>query len=234
MPPFTLSYSLISVLSAGILVCLIVLHLPRPESKASHEPRRSLGRILVIPTFIAAVVCAMIAYGSMNLLMISTPLAMNARGLEFSQTATVIQWHIVGMFAPSFFTGSLIHRFGVFKIMVAGILFLLVCVASSIQGQEFKNFLVSLVCLGIGWNFLFIGGTTLLTDVYRPSERGMVQGVNDFLVFFAVSFTALMSGYLHHQLGWSMLNLLVIPALGVACLSLFWVAVSRWRTPASV
>jgi len=233
LPPFSVSYSLIAILNLGILLCLVILNLPRIEQTAHTQPRRPLREIVVQPSFVAAVACAMIAYGIMNLLMTSTPLAMGERDLAFSQTATVIQWHIVGMFAPSFFTGSLIHRFGVFRVMLVGVLFLGICVIFSQGNQDFHAFLIALVCLGIGWNFLFVGGTTLLTEVYRPSEKGLIQGLNDFLVFFAVSCTALLSGYLHFHLGWSNLNLLVVPALGMAILSIFW-AVLRRSSTASV
>ena len=168
----------------------------------------------------------MIAYGTMNLLMTATPLAMNHRGMEFGDTAIVIQWHIVGMFAPSFFTGSLIHRFGVLKIMFIGALALVRCALIALNGQLYAHFLFGLVLLGIGWNFLYIGGTTLLTEVYLPAEKGVIQGINEFMVFSATAFTALSSGYLHHTLGWQTLNRYTIP---LVCFAACIIVLLGWQ-----
>ena len=221
LPLFTLSFASIAVVSVGILVCLGFIRFPETVGHESTGIKRPLRKIVLLPGFATAVICAMIAYGTMNLLMTATPLAMDQRGLSFEGTATVIQWHIVGMFAPSFFTGNLIHRFGVLKIMAIGIVMVLICVISSNIAQNHAGFLVSLFSLGVGWNFLYIGGTALLTQVYRPSEKGLVQGVNDFMVFSVVATTALISGYLHHLLGWATLNLIVLPALTFALASIF-------------
>jgi len=210
------SFGVIALLSAGILVCIPFLSVPAVETDVDDIPPRRIRQIAILPAFLVAVFCAMVAYGAMNLLMVSTPLAMDSQGLDFNYTTSVIQWHIVGMFAPSFFTGSLIHRFGVLKIMMVGAMMLFVCVFTSTHGASYWHFLVSLVSLGVGWNFLFIGGTTLLTEVYRPSEKGLVQGLNDFLVFSTVSFTALVSGYFHYNFGWESLNFMTLPALVIA------------------
>ena len=163
----------------------------------------------------------------MNILMIATPLAMHDHHMDFAQTATVIQWHIVGMFAPSFFTGNLIHRFGVLRIMFIGAIVLLLCGLINLFGQTYWHFLSALVLLGIGWNFLFVGGTTLLTEVYRPEEKGKVQGLNDFMVFSAVSATALGSGYLHYVFGWQTLNQLTFPAVIFAAVIIVMLGLSR-------
>jgi MFS family permease len=162
----------------------------------------------------------------MNLLMTATPLAMNHRGMAFGDTAIIIQWHIVGMFAPSFFTGNLIYRFGVLKIMFIGALALAGCALIAFNGQLYAHFLIGLVLLGIGWNFLYIGGTTLLTEVYLPAEKSVIQGINEFLVFSATAFTALSSGYLHHTLGWETLNLYTIP---VICFAGCLIALLGWQ-----
>jgi MFS family permease len=172
-----------------------------------------------------AALCAMAAYGTMNLLMTVTPLAMHDRNMDFGATVFVIQWHIVGMFAPSFFTGSLIDRFGVLKIMFAGALILVTCAGVALSGQLYTHFIVGLVMLGIGWNFLYIGGTTLLTESYLPAEKGAVQGINEFLVFSTTTLTAFSSGYLHHKFGWEALNQFAIP---VVCFTACIILVFGW------
>jgi MFS family permease len=210
---FSASYALISLFCAGIIVIQLFIRIPLPSSEEKTGHKRPLKFVLTRPVFMVAVLCAMIAYGTMNLLMTATPLAMNHRGMVFDDTAVVIQWHIIGMFAPSFFTGSLIHRFGVLKIMFVGALALVGCALVALNGQLYTHFFVGLMLLGIGWNFLYIGGTTLLTEVYLPAEKGAIQGINEFMVFSATAFTALSSGYLHHTLGWETLNRYTIPMI---------------------
>jgi len=227
---FAASYAAVALFSAGVIVVQLFIRIPKPSSVETQGHNRPLGFVLTRPTFMVAVLCAMIAYGTMNLLMTATPLAMNHQGMPFGDTAIVIQWHIVGMFAPSFFTGSLIHRFGVLKIMFAGALMLLACAVIAISGQLYAYFFVGLLMLGIGWNFLYIGGTTLLTQVYLPSEKAVIQGINEFLVFSATACTALSAGYLHYTLGWQTLNLYTIPVIGFAAgiiVFLGWRAQSR-------
>ncbi len=230
LPPFTVAFGSIIVMSALVLVILSFASLSSPAKSPEVEDKRPLIYIIVLPGFIVAALCAMIAYGTMNLLMVSTPLAMQDSGLTFDQIAVVIQWHIVGMFAPSFFTGHLIHRFGVLKIMLLGILALCISIGSGVSGDMYAHYLVGLVALGIGWNFLFVGGTTLLTEVHRPSEKGMVQGLNDFLVFSVVATTAAISGYLHFHIGWTVLNLATIPALIIAVSAILVLWFVRART----
>ena len=213
---FAASYAAVAGFCAVIIIIQLFLRIPMPTIEEKEGHRRPTRFVLTRPAFLVAVLCAMIAYGTMNLLMTSTPLAMNQRGMDFGPTAIVIQWHIVGMFAPSFFTGSLIHRFGVLKVMFVGAMILIGCALVAISGQLYANFVVALILLGIGWNFLYIGGTTLLTEVYSSSEKGVIQGINEFLVFSATAFTALSSGYLHHTLGWETLNLYTIVVVSFA------------------
>ncbi|MXZ81546.1 MAG: MFS transporter [Gammaproteobacteria bacterium] len=229
LPPFTVAFGSIIVLSALVFAILPLASLSVSGEDMRDNDRRPLSRIVILPGFIVAALCAMIAYGTMNILMVSTPLAMQASELDFDQIAVVIQWHIVGMFAPSFFTGHLIHRFGVLRVMLAGVLALFCSIWAGVSGDSYGHYLAGLVALGIGWNFLFVGGTTLLTEVHRPSEKGMVQGLNDFLVFSVVATTAAISGYLHHQLGWIMLNLVTIPTLVLAAsgIVVLWVIRAR-------
>ena len=213
---FSVSYAVIAMFCAGIVIVQVFIRIPKPSDEETQGSKRPLGFVLTRPAFLVAALCAMIAYGTMNLLMTATPLAMNHQGMAFGATAVVIQWHIVGMFAPSFFTGNLIHRFGVLRIMFAGALMLIACAVVALSGQLYWHFFIGLVLLGIGWNFLYIGGTTLLTEVYLPAEKGAVQGINEFLVFSATAFTALSSGYLHHTLGWERLNQYTMPVVGFA------------------
>jgi MFS family permease len=147
---------------------------------------------------------------------------MQAHGHLFSDTALVIQWHLLGMFVPSFFTGYLIKKFGIPQVMIAGAISLLICAAVNLMGTSVLFFWLALVLLGVGWNFLFIGSTTLLTHVYTLSEKAKTQGINDFLVFGTVSITALISGWLHHLFGWQTINWGVIPVVLIALSASIW------------
>ena len=166
-----------------VLAVLTQLRIPAPTAKEAHAGGRPLAQIIAQPAYIVAVVSAGFGYGIMNLLMTATPLAMGVCGHPYSAAATVISWHVIGMFAPSFFTGSLIKRFGVLKVMMGGVGLNLACVAIALAGIDVANFWLALLLLGIGWNFLFIGGTALITETYRPEERAKAQGANDLAIF---------------------------------------------------
>ena len=165
----------------------------------------------------------------MLLVMTATPLAMQICGQPIGAAATVIQWHVLGMFAPSFFTGNLIRRFGVLTIMASGVALLLGHVAIALSGIEYLHFLSGLILLGVGWNFLFVGGTTLLTEAYRPSERAKVQAAHDFLMYIAVSIATFSSGSLLSAFGWRAVNLAVLPMLAIALLMIIVLGVQRKR-----
>lgn len=224
---FSASYGCLALFCLGVVFVQLFVKIPPPSNEEKSGHRRPLASVLFTPTFIVAALCAMIAYGTMNLLMTATPLAMDSRQMPFSDTAIIIQWHIVGMFAPSFFTGHLIHRYGVLLIMFIGALLLLGCAAVVLSGASYSHFFAALVLLGVGWNFLFVGGTTLLTEVYLPAEKGIVQGINDFLVFSATAFTALTSGYFHFVLGWERLNVFTIPVVIFAAIGIGFLAIVR-------
>ena len=162
---------------------------------------RPLMTIVRQPTFIVAVVVAMVGYVVMNLLMTATPLAMARCGFTFAQAAHVIEWHVLGMFVPSFFTGSLIARFGLNLVMYAGAVFMLACIGINLMGVSEWHFWTALVCLGIGWNFMFIGATQLVTTTYRPSEKAKSQAANEFLVFSMVTVSAMSAGWMEAVLG---------------------------------
>lgn len=227
---FSASYLFVALFCLGVVLVQFTLKIPRPSAEEVSGEKRPLSHVLSRPVFLVAALCAMIAYGTMNLLMTATPLAMFDCGMPFSDTANVIQWHIVGMFAPSFFTGSLIQRFGVLKIMFCGAILLMLCALTSLFGEQYSHFFIGLLFLGLGWNFLFIGATTLLTEVYLPAEKGVVQGINDFLVFSATAFTALTAGFFHHQLGWELLNTYTLLPVGFAALIIILLGIRQQRS----
>jgi MFS family permease len=183
-----------------------------------------LGVILRQPACWIAILTAALSYGSMNLLMVATPLAMQVCELPYSDAALVISWHVVGMFGPGLFTGSLIARFGVLPVIACGCLLMLACVAIALSGVELMHFLLALVLLGIGWNFMYTGGTALLTSTYRPAEKNRVQGFMDFCVFGVMVTSSAGSGALLFVNGWSVLNLLSLPAILAALGAVFWLA----------
>ncbi len=216
------------------LVLVSFLRVPQIQNEQVQLERRHLGEIMKQPEFILAVVSATVGYGVMNLLMTSTPLAMDSRGMSFGQTALVIQWHIFAMFAPSFFTGHLVRKIGDLNVIGAGLVALFLSVlVPYVMGDTFAAFCFALMLLGVGWNFTFLGGTTLLTKVYRPSEKALVQGVNDLCVFSVVTFTAIMSGVLHYVWGWYVLNAGASIPIFVVVLLVLWVKRLRALAPAT-
>ena len=219
---FAGSYLSLIGLYVGSLLAIVFMHIPRPTLSESHGKGRSLRQIIRQPGFVVAVLGGMIGYGVMNLLMTATPLAMHGHGHGFEDTSFVIQWHILGMFLPSFFTGHLIKYLGVLKIMLAGGVLLVVCVGVNLLGSSVSHFWSALILLGVGWNFLFIGATHLLTKSYQPSEKAKTQGLNDLLVFGTVGITALSAGFLHHAFGWKNVNLGVIPGIGLVLIVTLW------------
>jgi predicted MFS family arabinose efflux permease len=205
-------------LSLVALLLLSRLRLPKPVA-AQVGPSRPLREILGQPALRVAIFGAAIGYAVMIMVMTATPLAILGCGLPESNVTPVIQWHVVGMFAPSFFTGALIARYGAPRIMQAGFALLLGHVVLALSGVEFLHFLSALVLLGVGWNFAFIGGTTLLTQTYLPAERLRVQAVNEFAVFGLAALATLSAGWLYDRFGWVTLNLSVLPLLLAALLA---------------
>ena len=176
----------------------------------------------------------MVGYGVMNLLMTATPLAMVGHQHPFDDAAFVIQWHLIGMFAPSFVTGTLIKRYGLLTVMLAGVALNIICVAIALAGVEVMNFWLALLLLGVGWNFMFVGATTLLTESHTPAERAKVQGVNDALIFITMIVSSLASGVLFSRQGWDTMNLYAVPFVLLAGAGLVWLAVLRRNTPRTV
>lgn len=215
------------------LVNIISMHLPKPVNPALDDIARPMVRIIAQPTFIVALLTALIGFSMMSLLMTATPLAMKHEHHSFSDVAFVIQWHVLGMFAPSFFTGHLINRFGVINISILGAVLILVCIAINLLGTALTHFWIALFLLGLGWNFMFIGGTSLLTGTYSEAEKAKAQAINDFSVFSAVTVASLGSGALQHLLGWRMVNISVIPFILLSLMALGWLAVFRTKSTTS-
>ena len=229
--PFLGTY--IAVISVNVIGALLFLFLdiPRPIPPSADAPRgRSRMEMLKEPRIAVAVICAMVSYALMNLVMTSTPLAVVGCGFDAGDAADVVSSHVLAMYVPSFFTGHLIARFGVEKIMAAGLLILAAAGAVALHGVELGNFFVALILLGIGWNFGFIGATTMLAGAHAPHERGRMQGLNDLLVFGGVTFASLASGGLMNCSGgsavegWTAVNLAMAPFLVLAGGALIWLA----------
>jgi len=215
----------------GFLVLVVLalqwLDIPVPVAAAHKESTRPLGQIMAQPVFVVAVLAAAGAYGVMNLLMTATPLAMGLCGHPYAAAATVIGWHVIGMFGPSFFTGSLIKRFGVLQVMAAGALVLYVVVAIALSGVSVAHFWFALLLLGVGWNFLYIGGTTLITEACTPPERAKTQGANDLIIFAVMAASSFGSGLLLEKSGWQMLNYLALPFVTAAAIAVLWLLARR-------
>ena len=224
---FTGSYLSLGVFCLLAIALLLFIRIPPLTLAEQRDAGRPLFVIARQPAFLVAVTSAVVGYGVMSLLMTATPLAMGACQLPFSDAAFVIQWHVISMFAPSFFTGTLIKRFGVLQIMLAGVGLSLGCIGFALSGLEVTHFWSALVLLGLGWNFMFIGGTTLLTECHTPAERGKVQGANDLAIFITMTATSLSSGLLFTLQGWALMNKLAVPFLLAAAAAMVWLAMMR-------
>lgn len=212
---------------------LLLLFRPPPVRTKAERDAQGTGRPLRViamqPGFVVAVLCGALGYAVMTFVMTATPLAMEHEGHVFSDSSFVIQWHVVGMFAPSFFTGHIINRIGLLRTMTIGAVAALVCIAVNLTGQTVGHFWLALSLLGIAWNFLFIGATTLLTRVYSPEETFKTQAANDFLVFSTVTVASLSAGAVHYHYGWQVINYGAVPALAIVLLALSWLG---WRNRA--
>lgn len=230
---FAGAYLAITGLSLTAMILLQFIEIPPPKRKLKGESGRPLPVIMRQPKFIVSVLSAMIAYAMMSLVMTATPLAIVACGFSFSDSAFVIQWHVLGMFLPSFFTGILIARFGALTIIKLGVLLNLGCVAAAMSGVELANFWAALVMLGMGWNFMFVGGTSLLTEAYRPEEKEKVQAINDFCVFSLVALASLGAGAIHFALGWNAVTLTVVAPMLIAFFAALWLRLSEGKRKAA-
>jgi MFS family permease len=218
-----------------ILASVIVLgiDIPRLTKAEYNDSGRPLSRIVLVPTFIVALVAALFGYIVMNFLMTATPVTMRIEEFTDNSIVRVIQWHVVGMFAPGFFTGALIQRFGVVRIIVLGSALLLGSVVIALSGESFVHFFIALTLLGVGWNFTFTGGTVLLTEVHTPSERAKVQGMNDFILFSGLAISSLSAGMIYHYFGWMWVNLATAPLILTVLLTAIWLRSIRKKEQAA-
>ncbi len=235
---------LLAVQFAGVYLALIVVYLlvgcvvsfisiPKPTMEQRKAGAgRPLSEIARQPQFIIAVCAATFGYLVMSFLMTVTPIAMGVCGFTFSDSSYVIQAHILGMYAPAFVTGHLINRFGVNNVLIAGSVLCGASIVIHLSGIAFMNFLSGLVLVGIGWNFLFTGGTTLLTRTYTPEEKAKVQGLNDFFIWGTISVGAVTSGAVQHSIGWSAVNLVMAPLVVIVFATTLWLRYSGRKAPA--
>ena len=217
----------LSLVAATSLLILQALSIPPLTVIEKAKGGRPLGQIARQPAFVTAVMSSMFGYAVMTLVMTSTPLAMVACGYGFHESATVIQWHIIAMFLPSFFTGHLIQRFGVLPIIATGAAIELGCALVNLAGVDFWNFLFANVLVGLGWNFAYVGGTTLLTRTYEPVERAKVQATHDFMVYATTATAALASGVMHATAGWTVINFATLPLMLSIVLATVWLRVKQ-------
>ncbi|HYC45973.1 MAG TPA: MFS transporter [Burkholderiales bacterium] len=209
------------------MVLLTQLDIPKPTAHERKESGRPLAQIMTQPVFIVAALAGMLSYGIMNLMMTSTPLAMLAHEHHFNDAAFVLQWHMIGMYAPSFFTGSLIARFGVLNVILTGCMLMLVCIVAALTGTELLNFWLAMSMLGVGWNFMFVGASALLTEVHAPAERAKTQAANDFLIFLTMAISSASSGLLLNKSGWHAVNYGSVPFLLLAAVATMWLMWQR-------
>ena len=216
--------ALVAVLSLMLIQALSIPPLTATEKAKGGRPLREIARQ---PAFKTAVIASMFGYAVMTLVMTSTPLAMVACGYGFRDTATVIQWHIIAMFLPSFFTGHLIGRVGVLPVIATGALIELGCALVNLAGIDFWNFLFANMLVGLGWNFAYVGGTTLLTRTYEPVERAKVQAAHDFTVYATTATAALTSGVMHAAVGWKIINYATLPLMLSIVMATGWLALRQ-------
>jgi MFS family permease len=217
-------YVMVSVYSAAVLLLVQGIRIPMLTAAEKAKGGRPMSQIVRQPAFIVALASSMFGYGVMTLIMSATPLAMQACGFAFNDSATVIQGHIIASFLPSFFTGHLIARFGVLSVIAAGAVIEILCALVNLSGIEFWNFFVGNLLVGLGWNFTFVGGTTLLTTIYTPVERAKVQGSHDFAVYATTATAAGLSGILQANVGWTVVNLAALPLMAIVLLGVTWLS----------
>jgi MFS family permease len=227
--PFLGSFMMLAAVAVVALAVQSQVHVPKPSAAERAGGGRPLRDIIRQPVFIVAAMSGALGYGLMNMLMTATPLAMNFCGYPYAQAALVIQWHVVGMYAPGFFTGSLIKRFGLSNVILAGVLVMACGAVVSLNGNTVAHFVTALALIGLGWNFMYTGGTTLLTESYTPAEKARTQGANDFAVFATMAVSSFGSGALVSGPGWEIMNFVALPFLVLMAGVVVWFAWQRTR-----
>ncbi|MEO8924929.1 MAG: MFS transporter [Caldimonas sp.] len=225
--PFAGAYLALAVIALASMIVMSYIRFPPAPVHHASQSGRSMAQIARQPVFVIAAASGALAYGVMNLLMAATPIAMQMCSLPFSDVALVLEWHVIGMFAPGFFTGHLIRRFGAFPIMLIGLVLNFVCIALALSGIELHHFLVALFVLGVGWNFLFTGSTTLSLTTFTDVERDRAQGFLNRCVFATLAVTSFSSGALVTTRGWQLLNLGSLLPLALIAGALVWLALTR-------
>ena len=232
--PFMGAYVALTVVAViGMLLMHFVKFPPVPEKPKGSSEGRPLSEIMKQPVFIVSAAAASLGYGVMNLLMAATPLAMQVCGYPFSDAALVLEWHVIGMFAPGFFTGHLIKKYGTLQIMGVGVILNFVCIAVALSGTDLSQFVIALFFLGVGWNFLFTGSTTLSMTAWRPEEKDRAQAAINFCVFGTMAITSFASGALVTTHGWDWLNYGSLVPVALTALALLWLVwIRKNHTPA--
>ena len=231
VPMYAATYAAMVAMHAIIFTVMSFIKFPPvPVPTRAEGVARPLREIASQPDYIVAVVAAMVSFGTMSFLMSASPLAIVNCGLPQTEAHWVILLHVLGMFMPSFFTGNLIQRYGVLNVMLVGTAVLTMGVLAGLAGLTEWNFRVALMLNGVGWNFVFVGATTLVTTTYRPAERGKAQALNDFLVFGTTATCSLLAGLLQSRLGWFPLNWLSVVLIGAAMLAVGWLWLRRRQT----
>jgi len=233
-PPFLVTYAVLVLFALAALVIIRRLDLPMPTEAERTGPMRPLSTIVRQPVFIVACLGAITSYAVMNLLMGATPLAMQMCGLPYSASTLVIESHIIGMFAPALFAGTLVQRFGPLRIMGGGVAAFAICVVAALAGRTVTHFWLASTLLGVGWCFLYVGASTLLGDAATPAEKAKVQGVNDMGVFVCMGLFSLVSGAILEHLGWNALNYTAIPLIIASGLSIAWLGLRPRTLPPAV
>ncbi|MEO8752065.1 MAG: MFS transporter [Casimicrobiaceae bacterium] len=219
--PFLGSFMLLAGVAVVAMAVQSQVDVPKPTAEESAGGGRPLSEIVRQPVFIVAALSAALGYGLMNLLMTATPLAMDFCSLPYSMAAMVISWHVVGMYGPGFVTGTLISRFGVLNVILAGVVVMAVGAGIALTGVTFGHFVAALVLIGAGWNFMYTGGTTLLTEAYTPAEKARTQGANDFIMFSTMALSSFSSGALVSAAGWDVMNWAALPFLALVAVVVF-------------
>ena len=230
--PFAGAYFALAGVALVSMLIMAFLNFAPPPARTSAvgaQAGRPLSEIMRQPLFIVAAACGALGYGVMNLLMAATPIAMQQCQLPFSDIALVLEWHVIGMFAPGFFTGHLIKRFGALPIMGVGVVLNAVCIAVALSGIDLHQFLVALFLLGVGWNFLFTGSTTLSLQTYTPEEKDRAQGALNFFVFATLAFSSFASGVLVTTRGWALLNYGSMVPVTMTGVALIWLTLRQRR-----
>ena len=223
-PKFMGAYLALIGFALATMLLLRWVRVPTPSAAEQAAAGRPLGEIVMQPKYVIAVLSAAIGFGVMNFLMTSTPIAMQAHHHPYGEAAFVISWHVVGMFAPSFFTGPLIRRVGALPVMFAGALLNFASIGIALSGVAVPHFWWAMVVLGVGWNFLYIGATMLLTETYRPEERAKAQGANDQAIFVMMAISSFTSGMTVTTAGWERVNLLALPLVATVAIAIVWFA----------